>query len=112
VVVLNDWEFSGWPVLTESDYAVQFDLDNERYYSWYNEDGTWVGTAYVVNDYNTLPVYVHNTISNKYPAYTISSVNRTYDRDMITYEVMLKSPDNKMLVLIDENGNVIRYKMK
>src|SRR5258705_1419194 len=63
VVILNDWELGGWEIADASDYAVRFNMDGENYYAWYDSNGTWIGTAYVVRDYSRLPstvsIYVH-----------------------------------------------------
>ena len=67
VVILNDWELAGWTVIDADDYVVQFDMDNEKYYAWYDKNGEWIGTAYVVNDFTTLPEYGKN-----YDQYKIS----------------------------------------
>jgi hypothetical protein len=113
VVIINDWELAGWTVLDESDYAVRFNMDNEDYYAWYDSDGTWIGTAYVVRDFNTLPSPVSTTLRTQFPAYTISSVNKEFYRDRTAYEVVLKNTsDSKVILLVDNNGTVIKQKTK
>ena len=54
-VIVYDWDLAGWTTMDASDYVVRFDMDGENYYAWYDNDGTWVGTAYVVKDYTKLP---------------------------------------------------------
>ena len=76
VVILNDWDLAGWTVIDADDYVVQFDMDNEKYYAWYDSNGEWIGTAYMVNDFTTLPDMVRSTINTKYPGYIISKVNK------------------------------------
>lgn len=112
--VLYDWEMTGWSTLDASDYVVTFTMDNENYYAWYDMDGTWVGSAYVVRDYNTMPAIVNTSITQLYPGYTIAGVNREYHRDRNLYEVKLKktSDDSKMVILIDNDGNVVKSKVK
>jgi hypothetical protein len=39
VVILNDWDLAGWTVIDADDYVVQFDMDNEKYYAWYDMNG-------------------------------------------------------------------------
>ena len=112
VIILNEWDLTGWEVLDADDYIVEFDYDGERYYAWYDMDGTWIGSAYVVNDFTTLPTGVSTTISTNYPSYTISRVNKEFHKDRIAYEVVLKNTDSKMVLLVDSNGNVIKSKMK
>src|SRR5258706_11118422 len=72
VVILNDWELSGWPTMDASDFVVRVKMDNEDYYAWYDNDGTWIGSAYVVKDYSTLPSSV-NTLNTRFPGYRITA---------------------------------------
>jgi hypothetical protein len=112
IVILNDWDMAGWTVIDNDDYVVRFDMDNEKYYAWYDSNGEWIGTAYVVNDYTTLPDMVRSTIKSKYPGYTISSVNKEFHKDRVAYEIVLKDGDTKQVVLMDLNGVVLKSKMK
>ena len=112
VVILNDWDLAGWTVIDANDYVVQFDMDNEKYYAWYDTNGEWIGTAYVVNDFTTLPGMVRSTIDTKYPGYTISKVNKEFHKDRIAYEIVLKDGDTKQVVLVDLNGVVLKSKLK
>ena len=112
VVILNDWDLAGWTVIDADDYVVQFDMDNEKYYAWYDTNGEWIGTAYVVNDFTALPGMVRSTIDTKYPGYTISKVNKEFHKDRIAYEIVLKDGDTKQVVLMDLNGVVLKSKMK
>src|ERR1700741_788758 len=111
VVILNEWELTGWQTMDESDYVVRFEMDNEKYYAWYDSDGTWIGTAYVVNDFSALPYPVSSTVTTLYPGYTITNVNREFHKDKSLYEVVVKkSDDTKIVLLVDSDGNVIRKK--
>jgi len=112
VVILNDWELTGWEGLNSDDYEVRFDMDGEKYFAWYDREGNWIGTAYVVNDFKTLPVAVTNTINTQYSTYTITKVNKEMHGDQIAYEMVLKNADSKIVMLVDANGNVIKSKTK
>ena len=112
VVILNDWELAGWSVIDADDYVVKFDMDGEKYYAWYDSNGDWIGSAYVVNDFTTLPDMVRSTINAKYPGYMIHSANKEFHKDRIAYEVVLKDGDTKQVVLMDLNGAVLKSKMK
>lgn len=113
VVILNDWELTGWQTMDASDYVVRFDVDNEPYYAWYDTDGTWIGTAYVVKDHTKLPVTVTNTLNTSYPSYTILSANREYYRDRMLYEVAVRKTDgSKVVMLVDGNGTIVKQKVK
>lgn len=112
IVVINDWELSEWPVMTSSDYVARFNMDNENYYAWYDSDGNWIGSAYVISDYTMLPSAVHNALDKQFPGYTITSVNREFKKDRAAYEVVLKNGDTKVVALVDSDGNIIKQKTK
>jgi len=112
VIVLNDWELSGWQAMDVDDYVVKYNVDNEDYYAWYDSDGTWVGSAYVVKDYATLPASVNTVLTTQFPSYTISSVNREYQKDKMSYEIVMKKDNAKVVMLIDQDGNIIKQKTK
>ena len=112
VVILNDWDMAGWSVIDVDDYAVQFDMDGEKYYAWYDSNGEWIGSAVVVNDFTKLPDMVRSEINSKYPGYTISSVNKEFHKDRVAYEIVLKDDKTKQVVLMDLNGVVLKSKLK
>ena len=111
-VILNDWELAGWDTIDRNDYEVRFDLDDKKHYAWYDENGNWIGTVYIVNDFSTLPAFVKRTIIKEYPSFIISSVNREIYRDRTAYEVLLKNADVRTVLLIDPGGTILKYKMK
>lgn len=112
VVIVNDWELTGWQILDESDYVAKFDMDNEQYYAWFDSNGEWIGTAYLLRDHASLPSYVRTTLTSQYPAYTISSVGREFYKDRNLYEVVMKNNDSKVVLLVDNDGNVVKSKVK
>lgn len=111
-VVINDWELAEWEILNDGDYAVQFDMDNQTYHAWYDKNGNWIGTVQVINDFTTLPAYVTNAISTKYPTYVISGAHKEFTSNRTTYEVVIKEADGKMVLLMDESGNILKSKIK
>jgi len=112
-VVPIDWELAGWTAMDNNDYLVRFDMDNENYYAWYDDQGNWIGTAYVVKDVKTIPDPVSKAVYDKYPGYTITAVNREIQKDRMVYEIQAKSADNtKIKLLVDGNGNIVKEKVK
>ena len=111
-MILNDWDLAGWDPIDGDDYVVQFDMDGEKYYAWYDRNGDWIGSAMVVNNFTTLPDMVRSTINTKYPGYIITGVNKELHRDRVAYEVVLKDGDTKQVALIDLNGVVLKSKLK
>ena len=108
-----DWEMTGWTVLDPADHAVTFDMDGQRYFAWYDSDGNWIGSTYVVNDFAKLPAAVQTAINNKYSGYTIQKVHQAMWKDRMAYEVKLrKTDDDKVKLLIDDQGNIIKEKLK
>jgi hypothetical protein len=107
-----DWDLTGWATLSPTDYTASFDMNGNKYYSWYDAGGNWIGSAYVVTNNSTLPTAVNTTITSKYPGYTIDKIQREFWKDHMAYEVQLKSGDNKVKLLIDENGTMLKEKTK
>jgi uncharacterized membrane protein YkoI len=112
VPVPIDWELAEWGAMDANDYVVRFDMDNEKYYAWYDSDGNWIGTAYVVSDYKTLPEAVSNTINTQFSGYSITGVNREFQKDKMAYEIELEKEGNKAKLLIDGSGTIIKQKEK
>ena len=107
-----DWELTGWPVMDGSDYVVKFNMGSDKYYAYYDSNGDWIGTAYVINDYKTLPDAVNNTLNSQFAGYSITSVNKEFQKDRMAYEIQMKNGDSKIKLLVDSNGNIIRQKTK
>jgi len=105
-----DWELAGWPAMDQGDYVVTYTLNNDKYYTWYDSDANWIGTAYVVNDFKSLPSAVTTMINDKYSGYTIVAVNREMQKDRMAFEIQLKNGNSKAKLLVDENGNIIKQK--
>ena len=107
-----DWELAGWATLENDDYLVRFNQDNEDYYAWYDSEGNWIGTAYVMKDYKSMPSAINTTLNTQFPGYTITSVNREFQKDRMAYEILLSNGTAKAKVLIDGNGNIIKSKTR
>lgn len=105
-----DWDLSGWPSPDQADYVAVFKVNGDKYYAWYDSNGNWIGTAFAVTDYKSLPSAVSSMISDKFSGYTITSVNREMQKDRMAYEIQLKSADSKAKLLVDETGNIIKQK--
>lgn len=111
VPLVVEREFVEWPVV-ENDHVARFRMNGVDYYAWYDANGTWIGTATAISDFNSLPSAVRATIDRDYQGYTITSVNQEWRGDVQTYEVEMKSSTHKAKLHIDQNGNVIKSKVK
>lgn len=108
-----DWEMTGWTVLDANDHAVAFDMDGQRYLAWYDSDGNWVGSTYVIDDFTKLPSAVQSLINTKYSGYSIQKVHQEMWKDQMAYEVKLKkNDDDKVKLIVDANGNILKEKLK
>ena len=105
-----EWDWSGWPVMDTSDYVASYTWDGSEYWTWYDQDGNWVGSVSRVSDYSKLPQAVNNTVTTKYNGYTIVSVDKENDKNRTAYEIQLESSTSKLKLLVDENGKVLKSK--
>ena len=107
-----DWELNGWTALDTKDYVVSFDMGGRKYYTWYDSDGSWIGTSTAVN-YTQLPSAVSNLLQNNYSAFTIESVQKESWKGGDAYEIKLKGTDeSKTKILVDTKGNILKEKAK
>lgn len=107
-----DWELSGWNALGSDAYAVTFNMGSDQYYAWYDANGNLVGTTTVVSDYSKMPYAISTMLNDKYNGYTIDKVDREISGSKTNYEINLSQGDNKIKLLVDSNGNVLKEKMK
>lgn len=105
-----DWDLTGWPALEQGSYVATFNMNGDQYYAWYDANGNWIGSTYVVKDYKSLPGPVTAMINEKFSGYTIASVNSEMRKDKTAYEIQLKNGDNKAKIVVDANGNIIKQK--
>ncbi len=111
VVAPIEWDWSNWTIDT-SDYYANFSVNNEDYWVWYDEQGNWIGSVSEVNDHASLPSAVNQTVKSEFAGYTIESIDRENDKDMVAYEIDLVKGDDKMTALIAENGKLMKKKGK
>lgn len=113
VTIPIDWEFSGWTAMDAGDYVARFDMDGQKYYAWYDAAGDWIGTAVALSDPSALPQAVKDLLSTKYSGYSVVSVQREIEKSRTAYEIKLKkTDDDKIKLLVDENGAVLKEKLK
>src|SRR5437762_9574002 len=105
-----DWDLTGWAAMDQSDYVVTFTMNGDKYYGYYDVNGDWIGTAYVITDYKSLPAGINTMISDKFPGYSILAINREMQKDRVAYEIQLKNGNSKAKLLVDANGNIIKQK--
>lgn len=105
-----EWDWSGWPMLDTSDYAARFNWDGRDYWAWYDEDGNWVGTVTTITDHASLPTKVSTAITSQYAGYTVTNIAMENDKNRNAYEITLEKGSDRMKVLVDENGNVMKKK--
>lgn len=111
-VVPVDWELVGWNPLDENDYVVRFDLNNDAYYAYYDRNGNWIGSVYAVKDYATLPTAVSSLLATQFAGYTIEKIQTETWKDRLAYEIKLNNQNNKVKLLVDANGTIIKQKLK
>lgn len=113
VTVPIDWELTGWATMDAGDYVARFDMDGQKYYAWYDAKGDWIGTAVALNDPSALPQAVKDLLTTKYSGYNVESVQREIEKNRTAFEIKLKkSDDDKIKLLVDENGAVLKEKLK
>ena len=105
-----EWNWYEWPSMDTSDYMVTYNLDGSNYWTWYDEQGEWIGTVANISDFNTLPAAVTKTLNSQFDGFTIKNVDKENDKNRSAYEIDLEKGTDKMKVLVSESGTVMKKK--
>lgn len=104
-----NWEWTGWPAMDTSYYAVSYTIDNRPYWSWWDRNMNWIGSTASI-DSTMLPDAVKNTLRKSYSGYTITSIDEENDKDRTAYEIKLEKGTAHVKLLVDKNGNIMKKK--
>lgn len=104
-----NWEWTGWPSMDTSYYAVNYTVDDRTHWSWWDRNMNWIGSASTI-DSTMLPEAVKNTINKNYAGYTITSIDEENDKNRTAYEVKLEKGTARVRVLIDKSGKILKKK--
>ena len=105
-----DWDWTGWPKMDTSDYAVSYNADGSEYWAWYDQDNNWIGSVTTVTDVNSIPAAVNKTVQEQFPGYTVTSVDKENDKNSTAYEIELTKSGAKAKLLVAEDGKVLKKK--
>ncbi|MDZ4795662.1 MAG: hypothetical protein SGI83_15395 [Bacteroidota bacterium] len=105
-----DWEWAGWSQLDTADYMVSYKMDNNDYWTWYDNENNWIGTVNTITNFSGLPEAVNSSIQSNFPGYTIVSIDKENDKNRTAYELELTKGEDKMKTLIDEQGTILKKK--
>jgi hypothetical protein len=106
-----DWDWTGWPIMDTADFLARFNYNGADYWAWYdNDNSNWVGSVSRLNDFKSLPSAVTKVINSNYAGYTIDAVDQEFDKKRTAYEIDLSKGSDRMTILVDENGNIMKKK--
>ncbi|MGG9971982.1 PepSY-like domain-containing protein [Ferruginibacter sp. SUN002] len=104
-----DWNLMDWASLDTTDYAAKYVIDKKDYWSWYTPQGEWISTVSTIES-TEVPAAVNKTLQSQFPGYTITFVNKENYKNKTAYKVKLEKGDDKMKVVMDENGSIMKQK--
>ena len=107
-----NWEWTGWPSMDTTYYAVNYTIDKRQHMSWWDKIGSWIGSTSTVEDSSLLPDPVKKTLKNNYTGYRITSIDEENDKDRIAYEIKLEKGDARARILVDKNGRILKKDTK
>ena len=103
-----NWEWTGWPSMDTSYYAVNYTLDNRTHWGWWDKNMNWIGSTSVIEDSASLPAAVKKTIASNYSGYKITSIDEENDKNRTAYEIKLEKGSARARILIDKNGRILK----
>jgi len=104
-----NWEWTGWPSMDTTYYAVNYTVDNRPYWGWWDRNMNWIGSTSTM-DSTMLPEAVKNTLKKSYSGYTITSIDEENDKNRTAYELKLEKGTARVRLLIDKNGKILKKK--
>lgn len=107
-----NWEWTGWPSMDTTYYAVNYTVDNRKHMSWWDKLGKWIGSSSTVEDSTMLPDPVKKTLKNSYTGYRIKDIDEQTDNNRTVYEIKLEKGEATARILIDKNGRIIKKDTK
>lgn len=107
-----NWEWTGWPSMDTTYYAVNYKIDNREHMSWWDKIGSWIGSSSTIEDSTMLPDPVKKTLKNSYAGYRITSIDEENDKDRMAYEIKLEKGDARARILVDRNGKILKKDTK
>ena len=107
-----NWEWTGWPSMDTSYYAVNYTVDNRKHMSWWDKLGKWIGSSSTIEDSTMLPDPVKKTLKNSYAGYRIKDIDEETDNNRTVYEIKLEKGDTTARILVDKNGRIIKKDTK
>jgi len=107
-----NWEWTGWPSMDTTYYAVNYTVDNRKHMSWWDKIGSWISSSSTIEDSTMLPDAVKKTLKNNYAGYRITSIDEENDKNRTAYEIKLEKGDAKTRILVDKNGKILKKDTK
>ena len=107
-----NWEWTGWPSMDTTYYAVNYTLDNRSYWGWWDRNMNWIGSTSTIEDSAMLPDPVKKAIASNYSGYRITSIDEENDKNRTAYEIKLEKGDARARILIDKNGRILKKDTK
>lgn len=104
-----NWEWTGWPSMDTTYYAVNYTIDNRPFWGWWDRNMNWIGSTSTI-DSTILPDAVKSTIKKNYSGYTIRSIDEENDKNRTAYEIKLEKGTARSTVLIDQSGRILKKK--
>jgi hypothetical protein len=105
-----NWEWTGWPSMDTSYYAVNYTVDNRTHWGWWDRNMNWIGSSSTIEDSMMLPDAVKNTLKKSYAGYRITSIDEEVDKNRTAYEIKLEKGTARSRILVDKNGKILKKK--
>jgi len=107
-----NWEWTGWPSMDTSYYAVNYTVDNRPHWGWFDRNSNWIGSTSTLQDSTALPDAVKKSIASNYSGYRIVSIDEENDKNRMAYEIKLEKGDARARILIDQKGKILKKDTK
>lgn len=97
-----------WGMKNKTEYEAEFTVKGQKMSANILNDGTWKETEWQLLE-SKLPQGIKNTLKSKFRGYDFekAEVSDTPEKGKV-YEVLLEKDESKVVVILKENGQVIK----
>lgn len=98
-----------WEMEDENEWEAEFKMDGKEASACFTIEGEWIETEY---ELKSLPETIETILMETYPGFEIDEIEIVESPDFNGYEVGLKKEDEKIEVMVTNEGEVLEAEIE
>ncbi len=96
-----------WDQENKNEWEAEFKMDGKSMSANFDNNGKWLETEITLSK-SDLPASIKKTLESEFPAYKIKDLSSVETIDLNAYELDLSKGHEKLEILIDANGKILK----